>query len=79
MAARRRRLHLLTSKGNTMTPAERNDLIDRASNVALASDGAHTCARAALEEFLYSRVSVRDLIAIEQRLICDMMWGWNYY
>lgn len=70
-----------------MTPAERNELIDRATRIALLDDGAHTCARAALEEFLCSRVSVGDLIAIRdegpftigQRLICDIMLGWNYY
>lgn len=70
-----------------MTPAERNELIDRATRIALLDDGAHTNARAALEEFLCSRVSVGDLIAIRdegpftigQRLICDIMLGWNYY
>lgn len=70
-----------------MTPAERNELINRATRIALLDDGAHTNARAALEEFLCSRVSVRDLIAIRdegpftigQRLICDIMLGWNYY
>lgn len=70
-----------------MTPAERNELIDRATRIALLDDGAHTNARAALEEFLCSCVSVGDLIAIRdegpftigQRLICDIMLGWNYY
>lgn len=70
-----------------MTPAERNELIDRATRIALLDDGAHTNARAVLEEFLCSRVSVGDLIAIRdegpatigQRLICDIMLGWNYY
>lgn len=69
-----------------MTLADRNELIDRATRVALLDGAAYTVARDELDEYLVSRVSIRDLLAIRvhgpftvgQRLICDIIDGWPY-
>ena len=68
-----------------MTPAERNDLIDRATRIAGLPTLEYMIERATLEEYLVSRLSIADLIAIRdngpntigQRMICDIMDGWN--
>lgn len=68
-----------------MTQAERNDLIDRATRICGMPTLEYMIERAVLEEELISRVSVADLTAIRdkgpftigQRMICDIMDGWN--
>jgi len=68
-----------------MTPADRNELIDRATRVALLGGVEYMIERAALEEHLVSRVSIADLTAIRDgarrtigvHLICDMMQSWQ--
>lgn len=69
-----------------MTPAERIELIDRASRVARLTGEEYTIARADLEEHLISRVPICDLIAIRDgalrtigvHLISDVMVSWNF-
>lgn len=69
-----------------MTPADRNELIDRATRVALMPTVEYMIERAALEEHLISKVNVADLAAIRDgacrtigvALICDIMQGWNH-
>jgi hypothetical protein len=65
-----------------MTPAERNELVDRATRVALSDD---PTARLDFEEYLISRVAIEDLILIRDgarrtigvHLIYDLMLSWS--
>ena len=70
-----------------MTPAERNELVDRATRIMFTPDPiAFLAARAELEEYLVSRVSIADLTAIRDmprptigaRMITDIVDGWNF-
>lgn len=69
-----------------MTPADRNELIDRAIRVAHLGGVEYMIERAALEEHLIAKVNVADLIAIRDgmrrrnigvHLICDIMNAWH--
>lgn len=68
-----------------MTPADRNELVDRATRIAGMPTLEYMIERAILEEELVSRMSIADLTAIRdkgpftigQRMICDIMDGWN--
>ena len=68
-----------------MTQAERNELVDRATRIALMPTVEYMIERAILEEHLISRVNIGDLAAIRDgarrtigvALICDIMQGWN--
>ena len=68
-----------------MTQAERNELVDRATRVAMLGGVEYMIEYAALKEHLISRVSIEDLRAIRDgarrtigvHLICDVMLSWN--
>lgn len=69
-----------------MTPADRNELIDRATRIALMPTVEYMIERAALEEHLISKVNIADLLAIRDgarrtigvALICDIIQGWDF-
>ena len=69
-----------------MTPADRNELIDRAARIAGLPTLEYMIERAILEEHLISRVSIADLTAIRDmprptigaRMITDIVDGWNF-